>query len=154
MPRCPYCDSELPGLQTLCDACYEKGGVDVGKPHSFAQTVWQFLENPLDITDQDVLPPAPISLTLSFWCFGLLLCWFGGWAKARYEYAFPSDTVLRGALLCAGIALTLALALGRRGLRVYWDAVSVMFLLASIGVSGHFFVGSNAIKALTKAVKW
>jgi len=33
---------------------------------------------------------------------------------------------------------------------VDWDAASVMFLLNSIGVSGYFYIGSNAIKSLLK----
>jgi len=154
MSRCPYCDRELTGFQTLCDDCYEKRRVEIAKPRSFVEILRQLLENPLNITDQDVAETMPISLMLFFWCFGLILCWFGGWAKARYQYSILSDVVLHGTLLCVGLALALTLAIARRGLRVDWDAASEMFLLNSIGVSGYFFIGSNAIESLTKTIKW
>jgi len=96
----------------------------------------------------------PIRGVLFFWCSGLLLCWFGGWAKARYQYPVLSDIVLRGMLLCVGISLALSLVIARRGLHVYWKVASLTFLLMSLGVSGHFYIGSNAIKSLAKAMKW
>ena len=95
----------------------------------------------------------PILPILCFWCGGLLLCWFGGFAKSRYQYSIFSDVVLRGMLLCFGISLGLAVALARRKLHVYWRGVSFAFLLMSMGVSGHFYIGSHAVSTLVRALK-
>jgi hypothetical protein len=37
MSRCPYCDRELPGFETLCQECFEAGYEQVGHPKSFWQ---------------------------------------------------------------------------------------------------------------------
>jgi hypothetical protein len=90
----------------------------------------------------------PVWPVLCFWCSGLLLCWFGGWAKAHYQYPAFSDVVLRGALLCVKVSLVLTIALARRNLHVYWKAAGIVFFLVSIGVSGHFYIGSHVFTAL------
>ena len=156
MSRCPHCDRELPGFQTLCNDCYEKSALEISQPRSFLHVARQFVANPLTITDEDVteMRRAPTWLVVGFWCGGLLLCWFGGWAKIRYQYSLVSDVVLRGTLTCFAISLVLSIGLARRNLRVYWTAASLMFFLMSIGVSGHLFIGSNAIKTMAKAINW
>jgi hypothetical protein len=37
MSRCPYCDRELPGFETLCQQCFEAGYEQVAHP----KTWWQ-----------------------------------------------------------------------------------------------------------------
>jgi len=156
MSRCPYCDCELPGFQTLCDDCYEKRRTEVGKPRSFVETLRKFVANPLAITDQQVMDmrAVPMWAVVCFWCGGLLFCWFGGWAKSRYQFSILSNAVLRGTLLCLAISLALSLALSRRNLHLYWKNASAVFFLISMGVAGHYYIGSNAIRVLAKAIKW
>jgi nitrate/nitrite transporter NarK len=75
-----------------------------------------------------------------FWCSGLLLRWFGGWAEVRYQYSLVSDAVLPGMLLCFGISL-LSLALARRNLPLCWKVASFISFLMSLEVSGHSCIG-------------
>ena len=96
---------------------------------------------------------APILLVTCFWCSGLLLCWFGGWAKARYQYPPLSSVVFRGTLLCAGISFVLTLAWARRNLHLYWRCAALVFFWMSVGVSGHFYIGSNAFSTPVRALK-
>ncbi len=37
MSRCPYCDRELPGFETLCQQCFEAGYEQVAHPKSWWQ---------------------------------------------------------------------------------------------------------------------
>jgi len=152
MSRCPHCDRELPGFQTLCDDCYEKRRVEIEKPRSLIQTLQHFVANPLAITDQDVMDirRMPAWFVVCCSCGGLLLCWFGGWVKANGQYAPISDVVLHGTLLCFVISLVLSLAVARRNLHVYWKAASQAFFLWSMGISGNFWIGSHGLRIL----KW
>jgi len=168
MPRCPYCDCELIGFDTLCDDCYEKRRVEVDTPRSVIQSLRQFVWNPLDLTDGNIVEMKTMAIwrVPFLWCSGLLLCWFGGWAKAHYQCPILSGIVLRGMLQCVVISLALSLAIARRGLHVSSRVVRVRahvsgsdpaFEPSSILMSGsgHFYIGSNAIRSLAaKAIKW
>jgi len=153
MSKCLYCGRELPPLQTLCQECYERRYIETHSPRSLFETLRDFVSNPLNITDSDWEDvnrfPAPLAIAF---CFGgLLLCWFGGWARVRYRYSLFSGVVVVGALICFVVSLLAALVLARKKLRWEWDTASVIFLLTACGVAGYFYVGSSAISTLLKA---
>jgi hypothetical protein len=156
MSQCPSCGRELPGLQTLCAECYESRYVAIGQRRGFLQELRWFVLNPLGISEQDLTEASglPLFFTVGCWCIGLLLCWFGGWAKVHYQYSLFSDVVLRGALVCLIISLILSLVLARKNLHFHWKLASFTFVLMSMGVAGWFYVGSNAFTALAKVVNW
>lgn len=155
MSKCPGCGREVPGLETLCAACYANRYAEVGTQRSVLQALRGFLSNPLSITDPDVEDTKRLSAAFSFafWFGGLLLCWFGGWARTHYQSSLYSGVVLRGALICFAISFALALVLARRRLEFHWRIASVVFLLISMGVAGHFYIGSSGIPTLLKNLR-
>jgi len=152
MPKCPYCGLELPGLQTLCRECYASRQLELDLPQSARRTLFKFLSNPLNITDRDIeeANKAPAGVLFIFWCCGLSLCWFGGWARAHYESPLFSAAVLHGALICLAVSLPLSLVLARKNLRLHLKVASLVFVLISMGVAGHFYLGSMGVSRLIK----
>jgi hypothetical protein len=156
MPQCPFCGSDLPGVQTLCQKCYDARYAQIARPRSFLESMRQFVSNPLCLTEEDLLEESRVSflVVVAFWCSGLLICWFGGWARVHYKYSLFSNEVLSGALLCIGISIFMSLVLARTNLRLHWKIASPVFVAISMGVAGHFFIGSNGVHKLIEAVKW
>lgn len=117
MPRCSDCRCDLPSFETLCSKCFEARYSAVGRPKSFLESVRQYVSNPFGITP-DQVPSMRLPAVLFCCCFGLLVCWFGGFAEVGYKYSLFSDVVLSGAFLVlvksAVLSLGLSLYLARK----------------------------------------
>jgi hypothetical protein len=146
MPQCPSCGSELPGLQTLCQKCYDAEYDQVGRPRSFLKSIRRFVTNPLSLSEKDLTEGGSVSVLffIAFWCSGLVFCWFGGWAGVHFEYSPFSRAVLPGALSCIGISVIASLALARTNLKLHWRVASPVFTMISVGVAGNFFIVRTA----------
>jgi hypothetical protein len=135
MPQCSYCYCDLPGDETLCSKCFEARYSKLGHPTSLLQSIRQWVSNPLGLTpesERTIRLPAAV-----FFCFGgILLCWYGGFARVGYRHSLFSEEVVSGALLIlvksAGLSLGLALFMARKNLKLYWEAALVLFLGISL----------------------
>jgi hypothetical protein len=93
------------------------------------------VSNPFGITPEQV-PSMRLPGVIFCCCFGLLVCWFGGFAEVGYKYSLFSDVVLSGALLVlvksAVLSLGLSLYLARNNLGMYWEIALGGFVAISI----------------------
>ena len=86
--------------------------------------MWQYVLNPFGLTpESESKMRLPAAILLG--CSGVLLCWFGGFAKLGYQYSFFSNAVFSEAfqvlVKSAGLSLVLSLYLARKNPKLYWE---------------------------------
>jgi hypothetical protein len=135
VPLCSDCRCELPGFETLCSKCFGARYSALGHPKSFLESVRQYVSNPFGITPEQV-PSINFRGVLFCCCAGLLVCWFGGFARVGYRYPVFSHEVFSEAFLVvvksAVLSLGLSLYLARKNLGMYWEIALGLFLAISI----------------------
>ena len=135
MPRCSDCHCDLPGFETLCSKCLEARYSELGHPKSVLESMQQFASNPMGITPESErklhLPAA-----IAFCCGGVLIYWYGAFAKLGYKCPLFSGAVLSGTFLIlvksAGLSLGISLFLARKNLGLYWEIALSLFLGISL----------------------
>jgi hypothetical protein len=147
MPNCLHCDCVLPGAEKVCRSCYEERYSNLNAPKQpLSAQLRRLISNPTGITQEELATtpnPAP-AVVIACCVVGLLVCWFGGFAKVHYRFSLSSELVILGGIRCLVLSLSYVVVMARDGWRILWKVVPHAFLLSSWGVAGWYFIRSSA----------
>lgn len=151
MADCPYCGTPLPGNERICKKCFDQHYSQVETPRTpILQQIATYIKAPLPIADVTDRPS--LFANLLYVIGGFFFCWFGGVTRTDYKLPLLSAGVFQAAIRCSWIPIVFSLFFGRRGLRVYWTVVPIIFCLLACGVAGWYFIGSDAPMKLANAL--
>jgi hypothetical protein len=134
MPECSDCGRTLPGLETLCSACFESSYFDLGRPKSLLESIRQPKRRQLAENPNSVKARQPWWLVSCWAIGGLGFAWDCAFEWFSRRYSLFAEPVLdrTGAIvvLCSAVALLAVCVV--RGARLR-DAAAV-FCITSIQI--------------------
>jgi len=151
MANCRYCGAQLPGDERTCKKCFDQQYSKVGTSRTaILPKITAYIKSPLPIADATDRPS--LFANLPYVVGGLFFCWSGGVARTDYKLPLLSAGVFQAAIRCSWISIVFSLFFGRRGLRVYWTVVPIIFCLVACCVAGWYFIGSDVPMKVANAL--